>query len=46
MINEILNLGDSALYCDFGQEVNKEVNSKVIKYFYSIKKKNHFWSNV
>ena len=40
MINEILNLGDSALYCDFGQEVNKEVNSKVIKYFYSIKKSN------
>ena len=40
MINKILNLGDSALYCDFGQEVNKEVNSKVIKYFYSIKKSN------
>ena len=40
MINKIVNLGDSALYCDFGQEVNKEVNSKVIKYFYSIKKSN------
>ena len=40
MINKILNLGDSALYCDFGYEVNKEVNSKVIKYFYSIKKSN------
>ena len=40
MINKILNLGDSALYCDFGQKVNKEVNSKVIKYFYSIKKSN------
>ena len=40
MINKILNLGDTALYCDFGQEVNKEVNSKVIKYFYSIKKSN------
>ena len=40
MINKILNLGDSALYCDFGQEVNKEVNSTVIKYFYSIKKSN------
>ena len=37
MINKILNLCDSALYCDVGQEVNKEVNSKVIKYFYSIK---------
>ena len=40
MINEILNLGDSALYCDFGQEVNKEINSKVIKYFNSVRKSN------
>ena len=40
MINKILNLGDSALYCDFGQEVNKEINSKVIKYFNSVRKSN------
>ena len=40
MIKKVINLGDTALYCDFGQEVNKEVNSKVIKYFYSIKKNN------
>ena len=37
MINKIVNLGDSALYCDFGQEVNKEINSKVIKYFNSVR---------
>ena len=40
MINKIINLGDSALYCDFGEEVNKEINSKVIKYFNSVRKSN------
>ena len=40
MIKNILNLGDAALYCDFGNEVNQEINSNVIKYFYSIKKLN------
>ena len=40
MIKNISNLGDAALYCDFGSEVNKEINNKVIKYFKSIKKKN------
>ena len=40
MINKIVNLGDSALYCDFGQEVNKEINSKVIRYFNSVRKSN------
>ena len=40
MIKNISNLGDAALYCDFGKEVNKETNTKVIKYFKSIKKKN------
>jgi len=39
MIKNISNLGDAALYCDFGIEINKQVNSEVIKYFYSIKKK-------
>ena len=39
MIKNISNLGDAALYCDFGTEVNKETNSKVIKYFRSLKKK-------
>ena len=40
MIKNISNLGDAALYCDFGKEVNKETNTKVIKYFKSIKKEN------
>ena len=40
MIKNISNLGDAALYCDFGQEVNKETNTKVIRYFKSIQKKN------
>ena len=39
MIKNISNLGDAALYCDFGSDVNKEINSKVIKYFKNIKKK-------
>ena len=38
MIKNISNLGDAALYCDFGKEVDKDTNTKVIKYFRSIKK--------
>ena len=37
MIKNISNLGDAALYCDFGIEVNKKINSEVIKYFKAIK---------
>tara|TARA_B110001452_G_scaffold50680_1_gene38694 strand:- start:1681 stop:2355 length:675 start_codon:yes stop_codon:yes gene_type:complete len=37
MIKNISNLGDAALYCDFGKEVNKEINSEVIKYFEKLK---------
>ena len=40
MIKNISNLGDAALYCDFGTEVNKQINSEVIKYFNTIRKKN------
>ena len=40
MIKNISNLGDAALYCDFGKEINKDTNSQVIKYFKSIKTKN------
>ena len=40
MIKNISNLGDAALYCDFGKEINKDINSQVIKYFKSIQKKN------
>ena len=38
MIKNISNLGDAALYCDFGKEVNKDTNTRVIKYFKSIQK--------
>ena len=40
MIKNILNLGDAALYCDFGQDVNKTTNLNVIKYYNNIKKLN------
>ena len=40
MIKNISNLGDAALYCDFGTEVNKDINSKVIKFFETIREKN------
>ena len=40
MIKNIFNLGDAALYCDFGQDVNKTINSNVIKYYNNIKKLN------
>ena len=40
MIKNISNLGDAALYCDFGTEVNRQTNSEVIKYFNTIKEKN------
>ena len=39
MIKNISNLGDAAIYCDFGSDVNQEINSEVIKYFKSIKEK-------
>ena len=40
MIKNISNLGDTALYCDFGVEVNKSTNLEVIKYFNAIRVKN------
>ena len=40
MIKNISNLGDAAVYCDFGIEVNRNINSEVIKYFKFIKEKN------
>ena len=40
MIKNISNLGDAALYCDFGKEVNKETNYKVINYFKNLQEKN------
>ena len=40
MIKNILNLGDAALYCDFGKDVNKETNIQVIRFFKSIQNQN------
>ena len=40
MIKNISNLGDAALYCDFGNDVDQKTNFKVIKYFENIKRQN------
>ena len=40
MIKNISNLGDAALYCDFGTEVNKEINRNVINYFNNLRDSN------
>ncbi len=40
MIKNIVNLGDAAIYCDFGSKINKDINLKVIKYFKALKNKN------
>jgi len=36
MIKNISNLGDAAIYCDFGTEVNETINSEVIKYYHCL----------
>ena len=38
MIKNISNLGDAAVYCDFGSEVNETVNTNVIGYFNHLSK--------
>ena len=38
MVKNISNLGDAAVYCDFGSEVNETINSSVIDYFHNISK--------
>ena len=40
MIKNILNLGDAAIYYDFGDQINIETNKKVINYFNSLKNLN------
>ena len=40
MIKNILNLGDASIYYDFGEQINKETNIKVISFFNSLKKAN------
>ena len=38
MLKKLNNIGDSAVICDFGEEVNHTVNSNVIKLFHFIEK--------
>ena len=38
MVINISNLGDTAVYCDFGSEVNETINASVIDYFHHISK--------
>ena len=38
MLKKLNNIGDSAIVCDFGDEVNKKINLEVIKLFHYIKK--------
>mgnify|MGYP005726490785 CR=1 FL=1 len=38
MVKNISNLGDAAVYCDFGSEVNETINATVINYFHHISK--------
>ena len=40
MIKNISNLGDAALYCDFGTGVNKEINRNVINFFNNLRDSN------
>ena len=37
MIKNISNLGDASIYCDFGEDVNEEINLNVVNYFNHIK---------
>ena len=38
MVKNISNLGDAAVYCDFGSEVNEKINANVIDYFHHTSK--------
>ena len=38
MVKNISNLGDTAVYCDFGSEVNESINANVIDYFNHLSK--------
>ena len=38
MFKKLNNIGDCGIVCDFGNEVNKTVNTSVIKLFHHIKK--------
>ena len=38
MLKKLNNIGDSAIVCDFGEDVNQSINKEVIELFYFIKK--------
>ena len=38
MFKKLNNIGDCGIVCDFGDEVNREINTSVIKLFHHIKK--------
>ena len=38
MFKKLSNIGDSGIICDFGEEVNREINTSVIKLFDHVKK--------
>ena len=38
MIKKLSNIGDCGIVCDFGDEVNREINTSVIKLFHYVKK--------
>ena len=38
MFKKLNNIGDCGIVCDFGEEVNREINGNVIKLFHHIKK--------
>ena len=38
MFKKLNNIGDSGIVCDFGNEVNREINTSVIKLFHHVKK--------
>ena len=37
MFKKLSNIGDCGIVCDFGDEVNQEINSSVIKLFHHLK---------
>ena len=37
MFKKLNNIGDCGIVCDFGEEVNREINTNVIKLFYHVK---------
>ena len=38
MIKKLNNIGDCGIVCDFGDEVNREINTSVIKLFHHVKR--------